>query len=248
MDFIIIKIKNWDLYNQRSDVKKSSWFRFEHSFFDSSQFFGWSPLDRLIWIYILCEASKQTTRDQKLVRIHVPHATAATTAAKKDLHRVIQNLKELQIVEVRTLRGRYADVTHPGPTDERTNERYDTNGTTPPAGGATPASVFIATYVNSYRARYGPKTKPSLDGKVQGSIKRLLASVPLERACQLIQVYCQIDDPWFKTKGHDFETFAQNLTKVGLALDTGRRPDGSSKGIQELLAEENEPSDHARLR
>jgi hypothetical protein len=37
----------------------------------------------------------------------------------------------------------------------------------------------------------------------------------------LIQTYCQMDDGWFLTKGHDFGTFIENLTKVGLALDTG---------------------------
>ena len=92
LELIGIVFKNWDLYNSRKDVTKSSWFRFEHSFFDSSQFYGWSPLDRTIFVYLLCEASKQTKPGQNLVRVNPSHATACTSGILKDLHRVIKKL------------------------------------------------------------------------------------------------------------------------------------------------------------
>lgn len=81
---------------------------------------------------------------------------------------------------------------------------------------------FIARYVEAYQRRYGPTARPALTGKVLGQIKRLLADVGLARACDLIETYCGMADQWFLTKAHDFGTFVENQSKVGLALDTGK--------------------------
>jgi hypothetical protein len=86
----------------------------------------------------------------------------------------------------------------------------------------SPVGYFIGTYVRAYQAKHGEKARPDLRGKVQGQIKSLLKEVPLQRACDLIQTYCQMSDSWFLTKAHDFPTFMENLGKVGLALDTGK--------------------------
>jgi hypothetical protein len=85
-----------------------------------------------------------------------------------------------------------------------------------------PKGIFVAAYVRAYQARYGARARPDLQGKVQGMISRFVDQTPIERACDLIQVYCQMNDPWFLTKAHDFGTFVENLSKVGLALDTGK--------------------------
>lgn len=86
----------------------------------------------------------------------------------------------------------------------------------------SPVGFFIANYVNAYQQRYGGNTRPSLAGKVQGQIKRFIEETEIHRACELIQTYCQMSDPWFLTKAHDFTTFMENLNKVSLKLDTGR--------------------------
>lgn len=86
----------------------------------------------------------------------------------------------------------------------------------------SPIGFFIANYVNAYQLRYGMNARPALSGKVQGQIKRFLSDTPLERACQLAQTYLQMNDAWFVTKAHDFGTFVENLSKIGLALDTGK--------------------------
>jgi hypothetical protein len=92
---------------------------------------------------------------------------------------------------------------------------------------------FIGCYVKAFQEKYppkenGPPPRPSLGGKVQGQIIRFVQEVDIDRACALIQVYCQMDDPWFKTKCHDFTTFLENQNKVSLALDRGE--DGSEPG------------------
>jgi len=111
-----------------------------------------------------------------------------------------------------------------------------------PEGGLirSPIGFFIANYVNAYQVRYGIEARPPLSGKVRGQIKRYLSEVPLERACDLIQVYCQMQDRWFETKAHDFGSFLENQAKIALALDTGRQPsDQSSKAVDwEALGKE----------
>lgn len=160
MELIGIVFKNWDLYNSRKDVTKSSWFRFEHSFFDSSQFYGWSPLDRTIFVYLLCEASKQTKPGQNLVRVNPSHATACTSGILKDLHRVIKKLKQLQIVEIRTLRGRYADVTPTCSTNEtnETNERTKEENPKPLSAHADPQNHQLVDIWNQVSGTL-PKVK-----------------------------------------------------------------------------------------
>lgn len=85
-----------------------------------------------------------------------------------------------------------------------------------------PVGDFIGAYVKAYKSRYGEKARPEVGVKIQGRIKTFLEDTPIDRACAMIQTYCAMNDSWFLTKGHDFETFMQNLTKVGLKLDTGR--------------------------
>ena len=84
------------------------------------------------------------------------------------------------------------------------------------------AGLFISNYISFYQDRYGAKARPALTGKVQGQIKRFLAETPIERACSLIEAYLKMNDQWFITKAHDFGTFIENLSKIGLALDTGK--------------------------
>lgn len=104
---------------------------------------------------------------------------------------------------------------------------------------------FIGTYVKAYQTRYGPKARPELTGKVQGEIKRLLKDTPIERACEMIQAYVQMNDAWFLNKGHDFGSFMANLTKVSLALDTGRQMLGSRAREIERMQHNSDSWDQA---
>lgn len=95
-------------------------------------------------------------------------------------------------------------------------------------------NLVVSAYVKAFQARYG--TRPVLPGKTQGQIKNLLRSIPVDRVVDMIQVYCQMDTPWFVTKRHDITTFIENLNPVAVALDTGDaeiKP--KRKGIEDLI-------------
>jgi hypothetical protein len=87
---------------------------------------------------------------------------------------------------------------------------------------------FIGVYVLAWQKRWrgnAPENKlprPDLRGKVVGNIQTFLKETPIDRACELIQVYCQMEDRWFVEKCHDFGSFLENIGKVNIALDTGQ--------------------------
>lgn len=99
----------------------------------------------------------------------------------------------------------------------------------------SPAGFFIGRYVKAYQGRYGDRARPDLRGKVQGLIKRFLDDTPIERACGLIETYLSMNDAWFITKAHDFVTFQENLSKVGLKLDTGKSANTTQARAEEKL-------------
>jgi len=81
--------------------------------------------------------------------------------------------------------------------------------------------------VKAYQTRF-PNQRPEdlNDGKTRGQILLWIKDYPLDRACELIQAYMQIDIAWFATKGYDFQTFRNNLQKIAQALDSGQSPSG----------------------
>lgn len=86
---------------------------------------------------------------------------------------------------------------------------------------------FIGSYVAAFQKRYGPDARPMLDGKAVGLAKTIVRDVGLAKAVELVQVFLQLDDPWFLKKTYDLSTFRENLNKVSLAATTGRVPDGT---------------------
>ena len=99
-----------------------------------------------------------------------------------------------------------------------------------------PIQRLIGTYVQAYKARYN--ARPDLRGKVRGQLKTLLQDYPIDTACDLVQVFLQMDGNrgWFKTKHHDIGTLLENLNSVLSALQTGQET-GKEKTYEEKLRE-----------
>lgn len=135
------------------------------------------------------------------------------------------------------------------PVNKKNKESIGSANATPPAvaSGKSPpkgrwteeirekAQEFAASYVRAYQTRF-PNSRPEdlNDGKTRGQILTFVASYPIDRACELIQAYFQMETKWFGTKGYNFETFRNNLNKIGQALDSGKDPDGNEINWQEV--------------
>lgn len=55
---ITITIPNWPSYSPRTDRANHSWFRFQNSFFSDQVIFGLTDPQRLLFIFLMCEASR----------------------------------------------------------------------------------------------------------------------------------------------------------------------------------------------
>lgn len=106
----------------------------------------------------------------------------------------------------------------------------------PKNGSPAPPGIgrFIGAYASAYKQRYGARPHSLTDKAVQGQIKNFLKNRNIDYAVNLIEVYLQMDDPWFKTKCHDFATFTSNINKVGLALEGGRDPTATKSALEHL--------------
>jgi hypothetical protein len=248
----IVTILNWEKYNARKDIARPWWYAQSHDFFYDAKFYDFDNDEVVCWFYILMEASRHERRG--VAPVNSDHAHRVRNISTEVLDRTLKKLKLKRIVEVRSVRGTYAIRTDAYATRHNSTLQNKTLQDIPPVDvpvrdtvAESPSAKFIGTYVAAFKKRYGEKSRPDVGGKVQGGIKRLLSSTPLDRACDMIQVYLQMDDDWFKTKAHDFGTFEQNLTKVGLALDTGKKRGGRSQWDEEMLAKERAQNELLRI-
>lgn len=124
MDHIFkIKVLNWSKVNKgRGDVKFGTWFKFKQDFFDDEKMFDLSHEEKLFWVYILCECGKQINASNRSgwVTLNIKKIHRVYGFSEKTIYRTIGKFQQLQILETRTLRGRYVDVT---PDRDRERER-----------------------------------------------------------------------------------------------------------------------------
>ena len=253
-DRFIVTIKNWEKYNNRNDVKKASWFRLEHSFFDSSRFYGLSAPQKLLWIYLLCEVSKHSTESPGTTIIATMHATTILGLSVKELHQAIEIFKDFQMLTTRTLRGRYADVTQTCSTNDTndTNGRYDTDERDQnlPAGSAekppkTPpvpskGSIVWEAYRESMENRYGvqPVRNAKTNSLAAGLAKRLG-----DDAIEVVRFFVKHNDGFYLKQQHPLALAVKDAESLHTQWQRGRpvtsndvRAYERSSSIQDQLA------------
>lgn len=58
-NLVEITINNWEKYNERADRKNYTWFRFLNNFFVDPKIYLLEPIQKLVLVFLFCEASKQ---------------------------------------------------------------------------------------------------------------------------------------------------------------------------------------------
>lgn len=246
-DRFIVTIRNWEKYNNRNDVKKASWFRLEHSFFDSSRFYGLTASQKLLWIYLLCEVSKHSAESPGTTIIATMHATAILGLSVKELHQAIEIFKEFQMLTTRTLRGRYADVTQTCSTNDTndTNERYDTDerdqnlpggsAEKPPKAPPVPSkgSLVWEAYREAYWKRYGidPVRNAQVNAQCSQLAKRLGAEAP-----QVAAAYLSHSDAFYVRCLHPIGLLVKDAEKLRTEWKLGSRMTGQLARQVEMRA------------
>ena len=97
---MIVKFNNWEKYNKRAkEYKNPVWFSFENDFATNRNFFDFSDQERLIFIYLLCEASQQNKQGR--LELEIDHFSYHTKQKPKDILSTILKLEQKQIIEAR---------------------------------------------------------------------------------------------------------------------------------------------------
>jgi hypothetical protein len=234
-DGLTVTILNWEKYNPRKDVQSPSWFRFQHNLFENWQFYDFDPAELVAWIYLLCEASKRGNKGK--VTVNFEHAHRIGRVASTALNSAIKKLKANQVIETRTLRGRYADVINTGTTNEterdETNEtrRNETNaqasasGVPTPTGvnpeGESPGAKTWREYKAAYRERHGDA--PLWNAKTAGMLKNFIARVPADEAPAIAAFYVGHNDRFYVQAMHPVGLLLRDAEKLRTEWATGNR-------------------------
>lgn len=84
--------------------------------------------------------------------------------------------------------------------------------------------AFLATFASAYREKYGAPPEGVRDKAIVGKVGHWIEHVSEERACQLAQVFLQIDYRPIAESQHDLWLFFRHLNRIGNALSTGKDP------------------------
>ena len=96
-DGATIEVINWETYNPRKDVKAPRWFRLDHGFFENPDFYDFAQGELLVWLYLLCTASRKSSARFVL---NLAHAERVGRLKPRDLETAIEKLVLIQVVRV----------------------------------------------------------------------------------------------------------------------------------------------------
>lgn len=259
---IEITILNWEKYNpQNFKTRYPHWFRLDREITRSKTLLDLTAEEKWVWVALLCVGCRHVGEGGVIktsLKWLAREADVSVEAIKIALQKLVTanalaiNWQSIGNVEATTEQ----DITLQDRTEQKNDAKISKKA--PPELGAARRSeskvpsgdfkTLIGEYCAAYKCRYN--ARPVIDGRTQGLVKRVVTDVGLETARLLVQTYLQMDDPWFKTKAHDFVTFYENLTKISASMQTGKtvgqKPD-QYRPIWELLREE-ESDDGEKLR
>ncbi len=127
---IYVEILNWERFNPRKDVKHNSWFRCDHSLFEHPDFHDFTHSDIIVWLYLLCLASK---KNSSCVTVYTNHADRLANISLIQLCTALQKLNKIKAITFKHVtcsqRGRNENVTFTCSTGRDVTLRNGTNET-----------------------------------------------------------------------------------------------------------------------
>jgi len=224
-DFVKIIINNFEKHNPPTSKGRCWWFKFANDFFDDDKISLLNSIEKLVWVFFICRASKGTPRgtfllSRKLIRTHVPEA-------EKDLIRTLKKFKSLQIVTIKSDLNRYLSGSGIGTADKIREDKIredkiredkiigEQEIPATPYEGTPRTNEMVATFCQHWKLRYGENYR--IQQKEISALKRLFkdcgSMTMLDRICK---AYLGMNDSWFLNKRHDVITLESNFAKVSL--------------------------------
>lgn len=228
-EIIIIHIKDWKKLQANSTTK---YFRVYNSMMDDPRIINLPGSQFKVWITILSLCSRVQAEFVQTSLRDLAKISRVRAEFSRDCATTLQSLQVLSIQKLGLDRGDRGERKTEGRKKSKNKSKVvvETKELLTSPDGSSPIQAFINTYSKALKTKYGEAAKLDLTGKTIGQIKTVLKDIGLRRSCDLIQVYFQIQDPWFIKRCHDFSTFITNIQKIGIALDTGKS-DPSKKDL-----------------
>lgn len=95
---MIVEIHKWDDYNPRKDIKRAHWFRLENTFFTDNKFFKLTHVQKLLWIALLCEASKE---QRSTVEVCEELLATIVKCTVEEVNEALEAFKNIGVVTLR---------------------------------------------------------------------------------------------------------------------------------------------------
>lgn len=131
-----IEIVNWEKYNPRNDVKSTTWFRLENTFWSDPAIFALTNDGRMVWVMLLSLASQ---RQLPTIQTDLAFVSAVLRIDESVTVAALKHLQAHGKIKMSTLRGRNVRGTAPSraryDTDGRTDEQTDETNVLPGAPG-----------------------------------------------------------------------------------------------------------------
>lgn len=223
------------------------WFKLHRDICFSPGLLGLSAAQKWLWVLFLSECCKKKSQT---IDVNITWYVNASGLSQKDILQAIDILElnnSLTVNSRSTHGGLNTDKIDKIREEEIREERSIGKGLQKnrslKASDTASAGIreFIGAFVQAYQKRYGSKTRPELGPRVQGQIKNFLRGRDIGESIVLIQVFLQMNDPWFIKKCHDFTTFTENLQKIKLSFETGKEAGSKKpKSISEILQERDQ--------
>lgn len=107
LDLLEVTVPNWKKFNPRADRVNFSWFRMENRFFEDQAIFYLSPEQKLLYLFILCQASKG---NRETLKIRISYASAILSHSQESVRNDFFLIAELGLIIIKELDTPHANL------------------------------------------------------------------------------------------------------------------------------------------
>lgn len=244
------EITNWDKYNGRSDVKHSTWFRLNNQIFDDPKIERLNEIGFKIWIFFLCERSKQK---QSVVKVSTKRIRAVCKVRTNWIQTYVKVMTECCMLKLLSCK-EIASLRSVGDRARTATLHYNTihndtlhcddlpEATAPskkiavvkPKEPTTTALVWRA-YSDAYKQRYGET--PASNAKGMGICRNFVGRLPAEDAPLVASFYLTHNDSWYVKQLHPLTLLLKDAEKLHTEWRRGQQMTGTNaKHVEQASA------------
>jgi hypothetical protein len=216
-----VEIKNWEKYNPKRDQTTYTWLRLDNEFYCSPDLFDLTCEQKMVWIAILCIASRKNSGKVQANVNYIAHHLRIVSESVLEALEIFEQ-RGLTTAHDRTLSQPSTATTPTNVTNER-NERTlpRTRGRPPPVpvDPVPKTNEFIAAYCQKFKDRWG--SNPEIKGKNAGIAKRLAKGWSLERTEILLDAFFSMPDAQLVKAKHPLTMLEYKLNEITVFADSG---------------------------